>query len=141
MIFMSREIGIDEEVKMAVAILIVWAFSIVGWLDTGIAINSSSANINNLSQFSNQYGIAIVSTPEGIRGFPLVDGESVLVAHNKEQFAAHAVTLLTDPVRRARLGAAARKVALSTIDWKILGKRLVRIIDSVYEGMSQRNKE
>ena len=62
MIFMSREIGIDEEVKMAVAILIVWAFSIVGWLDTGIAINSSSANINNLSQFSNQYGIAIVST-------------------------------------------------------------------------------
>jgi hypothetical protein len=62
MIFMSREIGIDEEVKMAVAILIVWAFSIVGWLDTGIAINSTSANINSLSQFSNQYGIAIVST-------------------------------------------------------------------------------
>ena len=62
MIFMSREIGIDEEVKMAVGILIVWAFSIVGWLDTGIALTSSSSNINNLTQFSNQYGIAIVST-------------------------------------------------------------------------------
>ncbi len=62
MIFMSREIGIDEEVKMVVGILIVWAFSIVGWLDTGIAISSTSTDINTLSQFSNQYGIAIVST-------------------------------------------------------------------------------
>lgn len=62
MIFMSREIGIDEEVKMVVVILMVWAFSIVGWLDTGVAISSSSSSINSLSQFSNQYGIAIVST-------------------------------------------------------------------------------
>ncbi|KKL78218.1 hypothetical protein LCGC14_2027010, partial [marine sediment metagenome] len=62
MIFMSREIGIDEEVKMVVAILIVWAFSVVGWLDTGVAISSSSSSINDLTQFSNQYGIAIVST-------------------------------------------------------------------------------
>ncbi len=63
MIFMSREIGIDEEVKMVVAILIVWAFSVVGWLDTGVVISgSTSSNINDLSQFSNQYGIAIVST-------------------------------------------------------------------------------
>ncbi len=62
MIFMSREIGIDEEVKMVVGILIVWAFSIVGWLDTGIALESTSSNINNLTQFSNQFGIAILST-------------------------------------------------------------------------------
>jgi len=80
-------------------------------------------------------GMAIISTPEGIRGFPLVDGESVLIAHSKEQFAEHAVALLEDSVRQERLGAAARKVALSTIDWKILGKRLLKIINSVYEGM------
>ena len=82
-------------------------------------------------------GMAIVSTPEGIRGFPLVDGESVLVAHKKEQFAAHAVALLANPIRRERLGAAARKVALFMIDWKVLGKRLVQIINSVYEEISK----
>jgi hypothetical protein len=62
MIFMSREEGIDEEIKMVVGILIVWAFSIVGWLDTGIVVTTTSTNINNLTQFSSQYGIAIVST-------------------------------------------------------------------------------
>lgn len=62
MILMSKEIGIDEEVKMAVGILIVWAFSIVGWLDTGIVIETASSGINSLTQFSNQYGIAMVST-------------------------------------------------------------------------------
>ena len=62
MILMSKEIGIDEEVKMVVVILIVWAFSIVGWLDTGIILSTDSQNINNLAQFSNQYGIAIIST-------------------------------------------------------------------------------
>jgi len=75
----------------------------------------------------------IVSTPQGIRGFSLVDTESVLVAENKEQFAAQAIALLKDPIRRERLGAAAREVALSTIDWPVLGKRLIEVVKSVQE--------
>jgi glycosyltransferase involved in cell wall biosynthesis len=75
----------------------------------------------------------IVSTPQGIRGFSLVDTESVLVAENKEQFAAQAIALLRDPIRRERLGAAAREVALSTIDWPVLGKRLIEVVKSVQE--------
>jgi glycosyltransferase involved in cell wall biosynthesis len=78
-------------------------------------------------------GIAIISTPEGIRGFPLVDGESVLIAYDNEQFASHSVALLSNPVRRERIGVNARKVAEMFIDWKILGKRLIQIVDSVYE--------
>lgn len=78
-------------------------------------------------------GMAIVSTPEGIRGFPLVDGESVLVAYSNEQFASHAVSLLTDSIRRERIGKEARKVAETFIDWKVLGKRLMQIINSIYE--------
>jgi len=73
-------------------------------------------------------GMAIVSTPKGIRGFPLVNGESVLIAHSDEQFASQVVRLLTDPVMQERLGAAAREVALSTIDWKMLSKRLIGIV-------------
>ncbi|MBU0559768.1 MAG: glycosyltransferase family 4 protein [Bacteroidetes bacterium] len=78
-------------------------------------------------------GMAIVSTHEGIRGFPLVDGKSVLVAYSNEQFASLAVDLLTDSVRREIIGKEARKVAEMFIDWKVLGKRLVQIINSVYK--------
>ena len=76
-------------------------------------------------------GMPTVSTPAGIRGFSLVDGEAVLIAQDNEQFAAHVVALLRDFPRRQRLGAEARKVALATIDWPVLGKRLRAIVESV----------
>lgn len=73
----------------------------------------------------------IVSSPQRIRGFSLVGGESVLITLDNEQFAAHVVILLTGPVGRKNLGAAACDLALSTVDWAILGKRLVDIVKSV----------
>ncbi len=84
-------------------------------------------------------GMAIVSTPEGIRGFPLIDGESVLVVYNDEQFASLAVSLLTDPIRRKRIGTKARKIAEASIDWKVLGHRLTKIVNSVYESIEDTN--
>ncbi|KKK69668.1 hypothetical protein LCGC14_2931700, partial [marine sediment metagenome] len=39
--------------------------SIVGWLDTGIISSSGSSNVQALAQFSNQFGIAILSTGAG----------------------------------------------------------------------------
>ncbi len=62
LIFMSGENQIEDEIKMAVITLAVWGFSIVRWLDTGIVVGSSTTNINALTQFSNQYGIAILTT-------------------------------------------------------------------------------
>lgn len=76
-------------------------------------------------------GMAIVSTPEGIRGFSLIDGESVLVAHTPQQFADYAITLLLDPERREQLGKAARQVAMTTIDWQVLGTRLRKIVETM----------
>jgi len=76
-------------------------------------------------------GMPIVTTPSGMRGFPLVDGASVLIARSNEQFAAHVVALLGDVSRRQDLGAAARKLALAAIDWRVLGKRVVQIVESV----------
>lgn len=61
MILMSTA-NADEEIKMLVAILIVWAFSIVSWLDTGLVTASGNNTINALTQFSSQYGIAIISS-------------------------------------------------------------------------------
>jgi len=81
-------------------------------------------------------GMAIVSTPQGIRGFPLIDGESVLIAHSNEQFATHVVKLLRDYKLGEQLGKAARNVAIATIDWSVLGQRLKVIIEETYANLS-----
>lgn len=79
----------------------------------------------------------IVSTPQGVRGFPLVDGQSVLIANDAEEFSAHAVSFLRNPERRTSLGQSARQTALATIDWHVLGKRLVQIIETTQEQIMQ----
>jgi glycosyltransferase involved in cell wall biosynthesis len=81
--------------------------------------------------------IPIVSTSQGVRGFPLVAGESVLVADDVQEFAAYAAALLRNPERRLAMGQAARQLALSTIDWHVLGKRLVHIIETTQEQVMQ----
>ena len=62
LIFMSGDNQIEDEIKMGVITLVVWGFSIVRWLDTGVVVGSTTTNINALTQFSNQYGIAILTT-------------------------------------------------------------------------------
>lgn len=79
--------------------------------------------------------MCIVSTPEGVRGFPLVDGKSVFIAYSDKQFATHVIRLLRDPARRERAGTLAREVALSTVDWKVLGSRLVNIVKSMKKAL------
>lgn len=82
--------------------------------------------------------MSIVSTPEGIRGFPLIDGESVFIAYNNEQFAEHVIRLLRNPVEREKTGALAREIALTSINWEILGIRLINIVKTT-ENASQYN--
>lgn len=61
-IFMSiGEITDTSESKIIVGILLIWIFSLVGWLNTGLLPASEHA----LSEFGNQYGIAILSTAAG----------------------------------------------------------------------------
>jgi glycosyltransferase involved in cell wall biosynthesis len=79
-------------------------------------------------------GMPIVSTPEGIRGFPLIDGKSVLLAHSDEQFGTQIADLLQDTVLQKHLGAAARQVALDTIDWQVLGTRLRKLVEAIRTG-------
>lgn len=73
----------------------------------------------------------IVSTPQGIRGFPLVEEQSVLIGRTEIEFAEKVIMLLRDSERRRALGNVARQVALSTIDWRVLGERLRAIVDDV----------
>jgi len=67
LIFMSRnELVESSESKIMVALLLIWGFSIVGWLNTGIITNSDTSGINKLAELSNQFGVAFLSTAGGM---------------------------------------------------------------------------
>lgn len=63
MIYLSNNELIDSsESKIIVSLLLIWFFSIVGWLDTGLVVQSTNSGINRLGEISSQFGIAIIST-------------------------------------------------------------------------------
>lgn len=68
LIFMTSGETFDtSESKIAVSLLLIWAFSIVGWFTIpGPAVVNANATLATLSQFSNQYGIAILSSGAGV---------------------------------------------------------------------------
>jgi len=62
LIFMSAgEITETSESKIIVGLLLIWAFSFIGWLDNPAVVSETG-----LAQFSKQYGIAILSTVGGL---------------------------------------------------------------------------
>ncbi len=75
--------------------------------------------------------IPIVSTAEGIRGFKLVNGHSVLIGNSENEFADHIITILKNKNYGEKIGNEARAVALRTIDWKLLGERVRALIESI----------
>ncbi len=67
LIFMTATEIIDtSESKIIVALLLIWGFSLVGWLDTGLVVNATDGNISNLGKLSSQFGIAMLSTMAGL---------------------------------------------------------------------------
>jgi glycosyltransferase involved in cell wall biosynthesis len=73
-------------------------------------------------------GRAMVTTAAGAEGIDLRDGEHALVADGADAFTAATVRLLRDADLRARLGAAARRLAEEHYDWAALGDRLERAL-------------
>ncbi len=62
LVFISAKGDIEDEIKTLVILMVIWAYSVVGWLDTGVSISTTTPSINALTQFSSQYGIAIISS-------------------------------------------------------------------------------
>ncbi len=61
LIFMSAgEITDTSESKIGVTILIIWMFSLVGWLNNPLVVAETG-----IAEFSRQYGVAILSTAAG----------------------------------------------------------------------------
>ena len=57
------------------------------------------------------YGKAVITTPEGARGYPVVDGESAVVIQKEEELPERVRELLADEAKRTALGKAARALA------------------------------
>jgi sugar transferase (PEP-CTERM/EpsH1 system associated) len=70
---------------------------------------------------------ALVATSLGAEGFPVTDGQELLLADDPESYAEAVVTLLQDPDRRTALGRAARAFVQARYDWKVLVPRLESI--------------
>jgi len=72
-------------------------------------------------------GGAIVSTTVGAEGFPVAQGENILLADEPAAFAAAILSLLDDSRKRVAMGQAARAFA-SHYDWRTI----VPLLDSLY---------
>ena len=78
-------------------------------------------------------GCAVVSTTVGAEGFPVTDGQELLLADTPEAFAAAVLALLDDPPRRAALGARAQAFAAG-YDWRRIAPLLDRVYDELLPG-------
>jgi glycosyltransferase involved in cell wall biosynthesis len=76
-------------------------------------------------------GMAIVATPEGAQGMPVMNGCNAIIANGVDEFADRCCELLSDEALRRRLGRQARQTALERLDWPVLGERLRQMIDEV----------
>lgn len=83
-------------------------------------------------------GMPIVSTAGGVRGFKLKHGESVLIAHNWQEFADMVILLLKTPDLRSSIGKNARLIADSTLAWDIIGKKLHLMLDTIKSEIQER---
>lgn len=74
-------------------------------------------------------GKAVASTPLGIEGLGVQPGEQAVVAEDEDELAREIVSLLHDPERRRRLGAAGRELMIGRFSWD----RIAPQYDAIYE--------
>jgi glycosyltransferase involved in cell wall biosynthesis len=72
-------------------------------------------------------GKPIVSTTVGAEGFPVVNGQELILADEPENFAREVLDLLENPTRRARLAATGRAFAQANYGWDKLVPQLEKI--------------
>jgi glycosyltransferase involved in cell wall biosynthesis len=77
---------------------------------------------------------AVVSTTVGAEGLPVTDGEEIVRADDAAAFADAVVTLLEDPARARRLGAAAARRVHREFGWEHAGEEFVRLCERAAAG-------
>lgn len=75
-------------------------------------------------------GCATISTSLGAFGYPVRDGEEILIADTALDFADACRSLLVDPERRERLGRAGRNFFLANLSWDAIEPAVRATVDS-----------
>ncbi len=75
-------------------------------------------------------GKAIVSTTVGAEGFPVVNGQELVLVDEPEKFAREILDLLKNPTRRRALGSAGQAFARANYGWDTLIPQLERIYEA-----------
>jgi sugar transferase (PEP-CTERM/EpsH1 system associated) len=83
-------------------------------------------------------GVPIVSTTVGAEGFPVVNGQELVLADEPDRFARQVLDLLGHPARRAKLAAAGRAFARANYGWEVLVPQLERIYYDYRPAMTDR---
>jgi polysaccharide biosynthesis protein PslH len=71
---------------------------------------------------------AVISTSVGAEGLPVSSGENILLADTPNDFADSVVSVLRDPSRRQRLGAAARTLVQENYSWPRVAETFARTL-------------
>lgn len=91
----------------------------------------SGTNIKMLEFFA--VGLPTATTAIGARGLLGADGEAYDVLE-LPAFAGGIRSLLSDPGRRARMGAAARRLAETSYDWRVISASVARVLRAAARG-------
>jgi glycosyltransferase involved in cell wall biosynthesis len=76
-------------------------------------------------------GAAVVTTPVGAAGFPVVNGEQAIIADNPREFRAAVTALASSSDLRARLGRAARRMIVEQFTWERIGRQFMELIEGL----------
>ena len=83
---------------------------------------------------------AIVSTTVGAEGFPVVNGQELLLADEPASFAKEVLSLLADTLRREKLAAAGRAFAQANYGWGMLVPQLEKVYQQNYHRRMTTNR-
>jgi len=76
-------------------------------------------------------GKAVIATPQSVGGLNVHEGENILVRELDETFADAVVALLTNRIRAAAIGAAARQTVLEHYTWDRKASEMARLLEDV----------
>jgi polysaccharide biosynthesis protein PslH len=83
-------------------------------------------------------GRAVVSTPVGAEGLPVVDGRHIVLAHEPTSFARSVVRLMRDMERRRAIEQAARTLVVERYDWSAVSGELETALLHIANGSSEK---
>jgi len=77
-------------------------------------------------------GKCIISTEKGSEGILLEDKKDIIFANTASAFSSEILSLLNDHGRAINIGKQARKLAVNTYDWNIIGENINNIYQELY---------